>query len=571
MNPNRSSRFVPLIIACSIVAGIAIGSFYANHFAGNRLSIINTSSNKLNDLLHIIDAQYVDKVNMSDLVEKSLPKILGELDPHSTYTGAKDVEASMQDLKGSFSGIGIQFTIIDDTIRIITAINGGPSKAAGVEAGDCIVAIDGKQFVGKKVTNDEAMKRLKGPKGSKVTISVVRPGASKPLDFTIRRDDIPIKSIETAYMLDDKTGYIKVDQFADATYPEFLVAMAKLGQEGATRLVVDLRNNHGGFIQPAIQMAYEFLPKNRLAFYMQGRHSPREDFVSDGRGSHQNTPLVVLVNEESASASEIFAGAMQDNDRATIVGRRTFGKGLVQESIEFRDGSMLRLTIARYYMPSGRCVQKPYVPGKQEEYDMDILNRINSGELESKDSIKESGKKYFTRLGRVVYGEGGITPDVFVPEKSENMTSYFKEAVMNGLIFKYAYIYTNANREKLSSFGSWQEAVVFLKKQKLVDKFATYADKNGLQRRNILIRKSQRLLEHYLMGYIIDDLMGRDALNRFLNADDPCVEQAIKIMNEGKAFPKAPEKDTKKGNADKKRTAQNHLRSKALVPRRNIA
>ena len=220
MNPNRSSRFVPLIIACSIVAGIAIGSFYANHFAGNRLIIINTSSNKLNDLLHIIDAQYVDKVNMSDLVEKSLPKILGELDPHSTYTGAKDVEASMQDLKGSFSGIGIQFTIIDDTIRIITAINGGPSKAAGVEAGDCIVAIDGKPFVGKKVTNDEAMKRLKGPKGSKVTISVVRPGASKPLDFTIRRDDIPIKSIETAYMLDDKTGYIKVDQFADATYPE---------------------------------------------------------------------------------------------------------------------------------------------------------------------------------------------------------------------------------------------------------------------------------------------------------------------------------------------------------------
>ena len=508
---------------------------------------------------------------MSDLVEKSLPKILGELDPHSTYTGAKDVEASMQDLKGSFSGIGIQFTIIDDTIRIITAINGGPSKAAGVEAGDCIVAIDGKPFVGKKVTNDEAMKRLKGPKGSKVTISVVRPGASKPLDFTIRRDDIPIKSIETAYMLDDKTGYIKVDQFADATYPEFLVAMAKLGQEGATRLVVDLRNNHGGFIQPAIQMAYEFLPKNRLAFYMQGRHPPREDFVSDGRGSHQNTPLVVLVNEESASASEIFAGAMQDNDRATIVGRRTFGKGLVQESIEFRDGSMLRLTIARYYMPSGRCVQKPYVPGKQEEYDMDILNRINSGELESKDSIKESGKKYFTRLGRVVYGEGGITPDVFVPEKSENMTSYFKEAVMNGLIFKYAYIYTNANREKLSSFGSWQEAVAFLKKQKLVDKFATYADKNGLQRRNILIKKSQRLLEHYLMGYIIDDLMGRDALNRFLNADDPCVEQAIKIMNEGKAFPQAPEKDTKKGNADKKRTAQNHLRSKALVPRRNIA
>ena len=552
MNPNHSSRFVPLIVAFSIVAGIAIGSFYANHFAGNRLSIINTSSNKLNDLLHIIDAQYVDKVNMSDLVEKSLPKILGELDPHSTYTGAKDVEASMQDLKGSFSGIGVQFTIIDDTIRIIAALNGGPSKAAGVKAGDCIVAIDGKPFVGKEVTNDEAMKRLKGPKGSKVTISVLRPEKPEPISFTIRRDDIPIKSIETAYMLDDKTGYIKVDQFADATYPEFLVAMAKLGQEGATRLVVDLRNNHGGFVQPAIQMAYEFLPKGRLAFYMQGRHSPREDFISDGRGSHQSTPLIVLVNEESASASEIFSGAMQDNDRATIVGRRTFGKGLVQESIEFRDGSMLRLTIARYYMPSGRCVQKPYVPGKQEEYDMDILNRMNSGEFESKDSIKENGKKYYTKAGRIVYAESGITPDVFVPEKNDNITSYFKEAVMGGLIFKYAYIYTSANREKLSSFNSWQEIAAFLKKQNIVEQFAAYAEKNGLQRRNILIKKSHHLLEYQITGYIIDDLMGRDTLNRYLNADDPCVLQAIKLMNEGKAFPEIPEKNTDKKNADKK-------------------
>lgn len=555
MTQNRFSRFVPLIVACSVVVGILIGSFYANHFAGNKLSIINTSSNKLNDLLHIIDAQYVDKVNMSDLVEKSLPKILGELDPHSTYTGAKDVEASMQELKGSFSGIGVQFTIIDDTIRVITAINGGPSKAAGIEAGDCIVAIDGKSFVGKEVTNDEAMKRLKGPKNSKVTLSIIRPAKEGVLTFSIRRDDIPLKSIETAYMLDDKTGYIKVDQFADTTYPEFLVAMAKLGQEGATRLVVDLRNNHGGFIQPAIQMAYEFLPKDRLAFYMQGHHSPRENFVSDGRGAHQNTPLVVLVDEESASASEIFSGAMQDNDRAIIVGRRTFGKGLVQESVEFRDGSMLRLTIARYYMPSGRCVQKPYVPGNQEEYDMDILNRINSGELESKDSIKENGKKYYTRLGRVVYGESGITPDVFIPEKNGEMTSYFKEAVLNGLIFKYAYIYTNANREKLSTLETWQEVEAFLKKQNLVEKFAVYAEKNGMQRRNILIKKSYHLLEHYLMGYIIDDQMGRDALNRYLNSDDPCVTEAIKIMNEGKSFPEAPAKAPDKKNADKKRAA----------------
>ena len=244
--------------------------------------------------------------------------------------------------------------------------------------------------MGKVVSNDEAVHRLKGPKGSKVTVGVIRAGEKTLRNFTIRRDDIPIKSIQTAYMLDEKTGYIKVDQFADSTYPEFLVAPQKLGQQGATRLVLDLRGNHGGFVQPAIRMAYEFLPGNRMVFYMQGRHSPRENFISDGRGAHQSTPLIVLVDEQTASASEIFAGSMQDNDRALIVGRRSFGKGLVQESIEFRDGSMLRLTIARYYMPSGRCVQKPYTPGDFEEYEMDFINRIKSGELESGDSIKRA-------------------------------------------------------------------------------------------------------------------------------------------------------------------------------------
>lgn len=557
MNPNRSSRFTPLIVACSVVIGIIIGSFYANHFSGNRLSIINASSNKLNDLLQIIDAQYVDKVNMTDLVEKSLPKILAELDPHSTYTSAKDVEETMQDLKGSFSGIGVQFTIIDDTIRVVSAINGGPSKAAGIQAGDCIVAIDGKPFVGKVVTNEEATHRLKGPKGSKVVVGVLRGGEKTIRNFTISRADIPIKSIQTAYMLDDKTGYVKVDQFGDSTYPEFLVALAKLGQQGATRLILDLRGNHGGFVQPAIRMAYEFLPGNRMVFYMQGRHSPREDFVSDGRGAHQSTPLIVLVDEQTASASEIFAGSMQDNDRALIVGRRSFGKGLVQESIEFRDGSMLRLTIARYYMPSGRCVQKPYTPGALEEYEMDFINRVKNGELQSGDSIKEHGKKFYTRLGRVVYGENGITPDVFVPEQTAQVTSYFKEATMNGLLAKYAYIYTNDNRAAMAKFKTWEETVAWLKKHDVVEAFAAYADKHGLPRRNLLIRKSYRLLQTYLHGYIIDDLLGRDALTRYLNSDDNCVQTALKLMDEGKAFPQKPEEKTdKKKKNGKERTAQ---------------
>ena len=552
MNPNRSSRFTPLIVACSVVIGIIIGSFYANHFSGNRLSIINTSSNKLNDLLQIVDAQYVDKVNISDLVEKSMPKILAELDPHSTYTSARDVEESMQDLKGSFSGIGVQFTILDDTIRIISVIEGGPSKAAGILPGDCIVAVNGKPFVGKKVTNDEAVHKLKGPKGSKVTVGVLRAGEKEIRSFTLQRDDIPIKSIQTAYMLDEKTGYVKVDQFADSTYPEFLVALAKLGQQGATSLVLDLRGNHGGFVQPAIRMACEFLPAGNLVFYMQGRHSPREDFVSDGRGTHQTTPLVVLVDEQSASASEIFAGSMQDNDRAMIVGRRSFGKGLVQESIEFRDGSMLRLTIARYYMPSGRCVQKPYTPGDLDDYDMDIIRRMKSGELESGDSIKEHGKKFYTRLKRTVYGENGITPDVFVPEQAEQMTSYFKEAAMKGLLNKYAYIYTNNTRPALSKLETWQEVAAWLKKHDVVEQFAKYAADNGLPRRNLLIRKSHHLLLTYLSGYIIDDLMGRDALNRYLNSDDKCVSTALQLINDGKAFPQKPDSAVAKGKTNGK-------------------
>lgn len=555
MDPNRSSRFTPLIVALSVVIGIIIGSFYANHFSGNRLSIINTSSNKLNDLLQIIEAQYVDKVNMQDLVEKSLPKILAELDPHSTYTSAKDVEATMQDLKGSFSGIGVQFMIIDDTVRVVQAIKGGPSRAAGIQAGDCIVTVDGKPFTGKKVNNDIAVKTLKGPRGSKVKLGVVRAGEAGLRSFTISRDDIPIKSIETAYMLDDKTGYIKVDQFADNTYPEFLVALAKLAQQGSTRLILDLRGNGGGYVQPAIRMACEFLAPNRMVFYMQGRHSPRENFVSDGRGTHQSTPLIILVDEETASASEIFSGSMQDNDRALIVGRRTFGKGLVQESIEFRDGSMLRLTIARYYMPSGRCVQKPYTPGKQDEYDMDIINRIKSGELQSGDSIKEHGRKYYTRLGRVVYGGNGITPDVFVPEPAGQMTSYVKEAAMEGLLQKYAYIYANANRKAMQSMHSWEEVAAYLKKNDIVDKFATYANSHGLQRRNLLIRKSHKLLLTYLTGYVIDDVLGRDALRRFLNSDDPCVATALRLMNEGKAYPKATEKAAASKDG-KRKTAQ---------------
>lgn len=553
MIPNRSSRFVPLIIACSLVAGILVGSFYANHFSGNRLSIINTSSNKLNDMLQIIESQYVDKVNMSDLVEKALPEILNKLDPHSTYISAKDVEQSMQSLKGSFSGIGVSFTIVDDTICVVSVIKGGPSEGSGLRAGDKIVSLDGKGFVGKKVTNEEAMKRLKGPKDSKVKLGVLRRGDKALHEFTIRRGDVPIKSIETAYMIDEQTGYIQINTFANDTYRALLVAMAELGARGMDRLIIDLRGNGGGYMSPAIQMACEFLPKNALVVYTQGNRSPREEFRSDGRGTHLQTPLVVLVDETTASASEIFSAAIQDNDRGTIIGRRTFGKGLVQEPIEFRDGSMLRLTIARYYTPAGRCLQKPYVKGDAEDYDKDLLHRFEHGEMQSKDSIHLDGRKYHTRLGRVVYGGSGVMPDLFIPDDEQGITSYFKEAVMSGLIYKFAYIYADNHREQLAT-DDYDELATQLKKRNIVEQFVRYASAHGLQRRNLLIRKSHVLLERQLTGYIIDDLLGKDALTRYLNESDPCVKAALGVMQEGKAFPQAPRKATpaKKSPAKRK-------------------
>ena len=362
---NNNTRFIPFLLAICLIAGIAIGTFYANHFSGNKLGIINTSSNKLNALLRIIDDQYVDTVNMGELVEEAMPQILSELDPHSSYIPAKDLEAVNADLKGSFSGIGIQFTIQNDTIHVNSVIQGGPSEKVGLMAGDRIVEVDDSAFVGKIVTNSEAMKRLKGEKGSKVKLGVYRPGEKDLLHFTVIRGNIPVKSIDAAYMINEKIGYIKVNKFGETTYPELLIALAKLNQKNCEGLIVDLRGNTGGYMAAAIQMVNEFLPNNRLIVYTQGRKSPREDYNSNGTGSNQKMPLVVLVDEGSASASEIFAGAIQDNDRGTIVGRRSFGKGLVQQPIEFSDGSAIRLTIARYYTPSGRCIQKPYEKGKE--------------------------------------------------------------------------------------------------------------------------------------------------------------------------------------------------------------
>lgn len=538
---NRNNRFVPLIIAVSIVAGIIIGTFFTNRFAGNRLNIINSSSNKLNDLLHIIDDQYVDTVNINTVVEDAMPKILEELDPHSTYISAQDAQTANDDLKGSFSGIGVQFTIRNDTVRISGIIKGGPSEKVGLLAGDKIIAVDGKKYVGKEVTNEETMHRLKGEKGTKVTVTVLRHGHKKPLSFTIVRGDIPVKSIDAAYMLTNKLGYIKIKSFGETTYAELLTALAQLEQQDFAGLVIDLRGNGGGYLTSAIQMVNEFLPKDRLIVYTEGRRTKREEYKSDGRGSYQDMPLIVLIDELSASASEIFSGAIQDNDRGIIVGRRSFGKGLVQQPIDFSDGSIVRLTIARYYTPSGRCIQKPYTKGqKREEYDMDLQTRYQHGEFFNADSIKQTGEVFHTSIGREVYGGGGIMPDYFVAEDTTLFTTYYTDAVSTGLISQFCFEYVDNNRQTLSKYKNPEDLLRYLKKQGLVEAFVKYADQHDLRRRNNMIVKSKTLFEQAIYGSIIYSMFEMSDYTEYMNRSDATVLKAVELFKKGMTKPEKP-------------------------------
>jgi len=542
---NNNSRLVPLMLALCLIGGILIGSFYANHFSGNRLSIINTGSNKINHLLQLIDNNYVDTVDMNELVEESMPKILSELDPHSAYITAKDAEEATEDLKGHFSGIGVSFTMPNDTVTVMSVIKGGPSEKVGLMAGDRIISADGTSLIGMEQT--EVMKTLKGELNSKVKLVVVRRSHKKPLNFTIVRGDVPVASIDAAYMINKNTGYVKVKSFGEQTYQEFMVSLAQLNMHGMENLIVDLRGNRGGYMHIAIQMANEFLPNGSLIVYTEGRKSAREDYRADGRGTFLDIPITVLVDEGSASASEIFAGAIQDNDRGTILGRRSFGKGLVQQPMEFKDGSVVRLTIARYYSPSGRCIQKPYQKGHGEDYENDLIARYERGEFFSQDSIKQTGTAYKTRLGRKVYGGGGITPDIFVPEDTSDVTSYYKEALFNGHIRMFTYDYTDQNRQKLETYKTTKELEYYLRSQNLLEKFAKYAESQGLRRRNLMLYRSRTLFERAILGGIIYNIDTMEEYQEFLNESDPTVQKALKLLQEGKAFPtKETDNPTKK-------------------------
>ncbi len=535
---NNKSRFVPLLLALSVIAGIALGVFYTSHFSGNRLSIINTGSNKLNYLLQIIDNNYVDTINVNELVEEAMPQILSELDPHSSYIGATDAEESVEELEGSFSGIGVRFTVQKDTVNVMNVIKGGPSEKAGILAGDRIIAADDSTLI--KLENMQIMKRLRGPKGSKVRLKVIRHGHKDALTFSVIRGDVPVESVDSYFMLDKQTGYISIENFGKNTYPEMIVALAKLSMQGMKNLIIDLRGNRGGYMQTAIQMVNEFLPSGQLIVYTEGRKSPREDYTTDGRGSFQQLPLIVLIDEGSASASEIFAGAIQDNDRGTIIGRRSFGKGLVQQPIEFKDGSIVRLTIARYYTPSGRCIQKPYEKGKGEEYENDMMLRYERGEFFSADSIHQDGPEYHTRLGRAVYGGGGIMPDIFIPEDTTLFTSYYKEALFSGLTIQFAFLFTDQHREQLSRLNSMNEMEAWLKRQNLLELFARYGEEHGLRRRNLMLQRSAPLFERNLIENIIYNAEDQQWRLQYRSKEDLAVKRALKLIEEGNVLPTAP-------------------------------
>lgn len=533
------SRNIALIIIASVVTGIAVGMFFTRRMLRPYLNVINVSTNKVSDLLHIVDEMYVDSVNVDEMVEEVMPQVLKELDPHSTYIPAKDLEDTNAELKGSFSGIGVQFTIQSDTVHINSVIKGGPSEKVGLMAGDRIISVDDSAYVGKVVTNEETMRRLKGPKGTQVKLGIHRQGEKQPLSFTIIRGDIPVKSIDAAYMITDKFGYVRINKFGETTYPELLIALATFGQYNCQGIIVDLRQNTGGYMAAAVQMVNEFLPKNRLIVYTEGRHSPREEYRSNGRGNVQGMPIIVLIDEISASASEIFAGAIQDNDRGTVIGRRSFGKGLVQQPFEFRDGSAMRLTVARYYTPAGRCIQKPYSKGKGEEYDMDIITRYEHGEFFSQDSIHQDESSIFrTSIGRPVYGGGGIMPDIFVPQDTSDYTSYYKMAAMRGLIVKFAFDYTDQNRSRLKEYTDDKELESYLKRQGLLEQFARYADQRGLKRRNNMLYRSRALFEESLYGNIIYNMLGMEEYIKYLNLTDPAVLRAVEVLEQGESVPR---------------------------------
>ena len=521
--------YIPLFFSLAVIAGILIGKVLAEKSIRHQMNASNVQvrnpQGKIEALLNLVDMQYVDTLSYDSIVEKSIPKILSNLDPHSNYIPASEVQSVNEELDGSFSGIGVQFNIQHDTVMVVGVISGGPSEKKGILPGDRIVMVNDTLFVGKTITNEKVMKKLRGPKDSEVKVGIKRNGTKDLLSFTIVRGDIPITSIDANYLIEPNIGYVKVNRFGATTYEEFFRAVYALKEQGAERYIVDLRANSGGYLDEAIKMINEFLEKGDVIVYTQGKASPRYDAIADGRGNFKNSKGVVLIDEWSASASEIFAGAIQDNDRGTIIGRRSFGKGLVQQQFQMGDGSALRLTVARYYTPSGRCIQKPY-----DDYDKDLVNRYLHGEFDSEDSIhvnKVDSMVYLTKNGRHVFGGGGIMPDIFVPRDTTGTTSYFNKLYNTGIIYEFAFSYTDKNREKLNGYKTAEALESYLEREDLIAQLATFAEQKGVRKNPTMIEKSRQLINSKTNAYVIRNILGDCAFYQVLNRDDVTIKRAI--------------------------------------------
>jgi carboxyl-terminal processing protease len=435
------------------------------------------------------------------------------------------------ELEASFSGIGVQFNIQEDTVHIVAVISGGPSETAGLMAGDRIIEVDDSVFVGKEINNEKVMKRLRGPKGTEVKLGIKRHGTNETLHYNITRTDIPVKVVDAAYMITPEIGFIRISKFGEKTYKEFIASLAKLRAQGAIKYIIDLRENSGGYMEQAISMINEFLEEGDLIVYAEGKAYPRQDAKANGKGSFKNTPIVVLQDEFSASASEIFTGAIQDNDRGVIIGRRSFGKGLVQQQYPFQDGSAMRLTVARYYTPAGRCIQKPYNKGNDEEYMLDIVHRFERGEFYSKDSIHlVDSIPYYTKKGRVVYGGGGIMPDHFIPRDTSHNTPYYNIVVNYAYTYQFAYTYTDKNRETLNKYKTWQTMSQYLDQQNLLKEFIDFAENKGVKPVDAEIKKSEKALLRLIKAYITRNILDDEGFYPIFLQDDPMIEDAIKTL-----------------------------------------
>lgn len=532
---HNSIIWYPLVISIAIVLGIVIG----NYISTKKFTL--DKDRKINAVLNLIQSEYVDSIDVKDLVEQAIPAIIGNLDPHSYYIPASDIRAENEKLDGSLSGIGVSFFMMNDSANVDQVIPNGPAEKVGMLAGDRIISVNGESIVGGTLTAEGIRSKIRGEKGTKVRIGVKRNTSKKTLTFTITRDDIPMNTIDVSYMLDDKTGYIKIAQFGKNTYDEFFAALSKLKKDGASRYIVDLRGNPGGYMEMAILMVNEFLEQGELIVYTKGRKE-REDIQvwSDDQGSFHDAQVAVLIDEYSASASEIMAGALQDNDRGLVVGRRSFGKGLVQKQIYLPDSSAIRLTIARYYTPSHRCIQKDYTLGDEDDYSKELYDRYTHGELYSADSIKVDKSRIFrTANGRIVYGGGGIVPDIFVPNDTTGITTYYRAVANLGLLQQYVYTYVDINRDQLKNVKTVKQLMGMMPSDDaLTYDFVCYARDNGVPMRWYYINLSRSLIARQLRALVIRDVLGSEEFYRYYNRTDNTVNAALKALNDGKGkFP----------------------------------